>query len=91
MITDYARAPGLRRTLDPLFDESPRDLEAIRCPVAVLWGTRDLILPVTGASRVKRRIPHAQVHRLRGLGHIPTFDDPERVVEGILDVTGGSE
>ncbi len=91
MITDYARAPGLRRTLDPLFDESPRDLEAIRCPVAVLWGTRDLILPVAGASRVKRRIPHAQVHRLPGLGHIPTFDDPERVVEGILDVTGGSE
>lgn len=91
MLTDFARAPGLRRTLDPLLDEPPRDLETIRCPVAVLWGTRDLILPVAGASRVQQRIPHAQVHRLPGLGHIPTFDDPETVAERILEVTAGSE
>jgi pimeloyl-ACP methyl ester carboxylesterase len=87
VITGYARASGLRQTIGPLFVERPRELERIRCPVSVLWGTRDLILPVSGAARVRDRIPHAEVERLPGLGHLPMFDDPEGVAERVLATT----
>jgi pimeloyl-ACP methyl ester carboxylesterase len=82
-----ARCPGFRRTLDWLFSNEAQGLEEIRCPVTVLWGTRDLILSPRQAERFAARIPHADVRRLPGLGHIPMSDDPESIASSILELT----
>ena len=51
-------------------------------------GTRDLILPVTGAKGAERKMPSARVERLPGLGHVPMFDDPDKVASALLEGTG---
>ena len=90
VVRDYARAPGWRAAFPDVVWGRPEGLERITCPVAVLWGTRDMILPATGAGRVRERLPAARVERLAGLGHIPMFDDPARVASAVLETTGGS-
>ena len=51
MVHDFAWSPGFRAAVrDATWGES-EGLDRITCPVTVLWGTRDLILPVTGAAR----------------------------------------
>jgi pimeloyl-ACP methyl ester carboxylesterase len=90
IVRDYARAPGFRAVVGDVVWGKPEDLDRVTCPVTVLWGTRDLILPVTGAARARERIPGARVERLAGLGHIPTFDAPDTVASAMLETTGGS-
>ena len=65
-------------------------LEDIRCPVLVLWGTEDLLLPPRQAHRAARAIPGAELRMLRGLGHIPMSDEPQTVAETILAFTARS-
>ena len=90
MVCDFGRSPGFRAAIHDVVWGEPAGLERITCPVTVLWGTRDLILPVTGAGRVRDRLPHARVERLGGVGHVAMFDDPARVASGVLETTGGS-
>jgi pimeloyl-[acyl-carrier protein] methyl ester esterase len=51
------------------------DLDAaaqrIRVPVLIIHGTRDLIVPLHNGRRLAKLIPHAEVHELRGAGHVP--------------------
>ena len=54
-----------------------RGLNAIRCPVLVLWGTRDVVLLPRQGRRFERLIPGAELRYLKGLGHVPMSDDPE--------------
>ena len=90
MVCDFARSPGFRAAVHDATWGVPEGLERITCPVTVLWGTRDLILPVTGAARVHERLPAARVERLAGLGHVPMLDDPAMVASALLEATGGS-
>lgn len=82
-----AHCPGFRRTLDWLFATQAGGLDEIHCPVTILWGSRDLILSPRQAERFGIRIPHAEVWRLRGLGHIPMSDAPELIASAILEQT----
>jgi pimeloyl-ACP methyl ester carboxylesterase len=71
-----ADAPGFERTLDTM-DRHPYGLDAIRCPVLLLWGTRDVLLLPRQGRRFERVIPNAELRYLKGLGHVPMSDDPE--------------
>jgi len=88
MVRDFAHSPGFRAVVEDATWGTPEGLDRINCPVTVLWGTRDLILPVTGAKGAEREMPSARVERLPGLGHVPMFDDPERVASALLEGTG---
>lgn len=90
IVRDYARAPGWRAAVHDVVWGQAEDLERVSCPVTVLWGTRDMVLPVTGAKRAGERMPAARVERLEGLGHFPMFDDPARVASAVLEATDGS-
>ena len=90
IVRDYARAPGWRAAVHDVVWGRAEGLERVTCPVTVLWGTRDMVLPVTGAKRAGEQMPAARVERLQGLGHFPMFDDPARVASAVLEVTGGS-
>lgn len=72
--TDIAR---LARELEP-------GLRALRCPVQVIWGKRDLFLPYRYAFTQREVFPEAQVHLLGDSGHFPYADDPEAVADLLL-------
>ncbi len=72
--TDIAR---LARGLEP-------GLRALRCPVQVIWGKRDLFLPYRYAFTQREVFPEAQIHLLGDSGHFPYADNPEVVSDLLL-------
>jgi pimeloyl-ACP methyl ester carboxylesterase len=78
----YAR-PTLRTLLaaaEPFTDPIPDDV-----PVTIAWAGRDLVLPRWQAQTAKHRLPHATHLALRGVGHVPMFDDPRLVARVLLE------
>lgn len=60
-------------------------LEA-NCPIDVVWSELDQIFPVGQFTETARqRIPNARHLVLEGIGHVPMFDDAQRVARTILD------
>jgi len=77
----YAR-PTLRTMLaaaEPFTEQIPRDV-----PVTIAWSGRDLVLPRWQADTAKRRLPHAEHVMLRGVGHVPMFDNPRAIAQVLL-------
>lgn len=72
-------------THEAMIAERCNGLEEIDCPVLILWGTRDLLLPVRQGPRFARRIRSARLVELPRLGHVPMADDPDLVSRAILD------
>jgi pimeloyl-ACP methyl ester carboxylesterase len=60
----------------------------VRCPVLLIWGERDRLLPAEQGHRWKDALPEAELEELAGVGHHPQFDEPERVAELILEFLG---
>jgi len=65
------------------------DAERITCPVRILWGTEDRLLPWPSAAVRFRRdwLPHADWVELDGVGHCPQLDVPLETAELILGLT----
>lgn len=74
-------------THEAMIAERCRGLEEIACPVLVLWGTRDLLLPLRQARRFADRIPGAALRELPGLGHVPMADDADLVAQALLELS----
>jgi pimeloyl-ACP methyl ester carboxylesterase len=77
-LVDYAGENGWE--LDPA---------AITCPVRVVWGTEDRILPWPDAAVRFREewFPHAEWIELEGVGHCPQLDVPLETAQLILGFT----
>jgi len=68
-------AAGLR-------DGWPLDAERIACPVRIVWGTDDRILPWPSAAvRYRAELPNADWVELDGVGHCPQLDVPVETAE----------
>ena len=67
----------------------PLDAAAIACPVRVVWGTEDALLPwPRAAARYREQLlPHADWVVLDGVGHCPQLDVPTAAAQLILEVT----
>ncbi len=66
----------------------PELLDPMPCPIRVVWGTKDRLLPMRGYSeRYRAVLPQAEWVLLDGVGHVPMYDDPEAVARSILEVT----
>lgn len=62
--------------------------ERIDCPVRIVWGTEDRLLPWPGSAvRYRERLPHADWVVLDGIGHCPQLDVPVEAAELILGVS----
>jgi pimeloyl-ACP methyl ester carboxylesterase len=60
------------------------EAELVRVPTTIAWGTADqLVAP----PRRERMPPQAVYLELAGVGHIPTWDDPELVARLLLDAS----
>ena len=74
---------GLREGYGPL------DAERIACPVRIVWGTEDRLLPWPSAAARFRHdwLPHADWVELDGVGHCPQLEVPLETAELILGFT----
>jgi pimeloyl-ACP methyl ester carboxylesterase len=63
--------------------------EKIDCPVRLLWGTEDRLLPLPRAAVRYREewLPQAEWIELEGIGHCPQLDVPLETAELILGLT----
>jgi pimeloyl-ACP methyl ester carboxylesterase len=72
------------RRLLPELQTSPFAFERIECPVLLVWGTRDRMVPHTGARLLLDALPHTRVELLEGVGHCPQLEATERLLELLL-------
>jgi pimeloyl-ACP methyl ester carboxylesterase len=54
-------------------------MSEVRCPVLIIWGQRDRLLPPAQGRRWVDAIAGAELEELVGTGHHPQFDKPEEV------------
>jgi pimeloyl-ACP methyl ester carboxylesterase len=75
----------------PLRDGYDLDAAAIACPVRVVWGTADRLLPWPAAAARFRSdwLPHADWVELDGVGHCPQLDVPLEAAQLILGGSAG--
>jgi pimeloyl-ACP methyl ester carboxylesterase len=85
----FAGSPSFLGTLNWIEAgrEMPRGLHSIDCPFRVVWGTRDLLLPVRQAARWGKHVNGSEVVRMPGLGHVPMGDDAGATAAKILEFT----
>jgi pimeloyl-ACP methyl ester carboxylesterase len=73
-------------------DDPRQELEAVRCPVLVLWGAEDVQLPLGDAFEYTRRL-RARLRVIPGCGHLLIGERPDacqRAIEDFLS-DGGFE
>ena len=64
------------------------DAERVTCPVRIVWGTQDQLLPwPAAAARYRAWFPHADWVELEGVGHAPQLDVPLETAQLILGFT----
>ena len=77
----------------PLIENARRegwtlDAERITCPVRIVWGTADKLLPwPQAAARYREVLPQADWILLDGIGHCPQLDVPLEAAQLILGFT----
>jgi pimeloyl-ACP methyl ester carboxylesterase len=62
------------------------EMERIACPVLIVWGDKDRVLPLDKhAQRFRDGIAGVEFRVLKGLGHVPMWDDPALLAATIGD------
>jgi pimeloyl-ACP methyl ester carboxylesterase len=72
-----------RRLLPEL--SGPFRLAEVRCPVLLIWGSRDRMVSHRGSERLLAALPGVRYELLDGCGHCPQLEAPDRVVELLRD------
>ncbi len=66
----------------------PRDAARIACPVRVVWGTEDRLLPwPSAAAGLRAELAHADWVELDGVGHCPQLEVPLDAAQLVLGLT----
>ncbi|WP_075057647.1 alpha/beta hydrolase [Thermogymnomonas acidicola] len=59
-----------------------REMERIQCPVLLIWGSADSVVPLQDGVAYSRRIKGCKLEVIQGAGHPPSYlDAPERFAE----------
>jgi pimeloyl-ACP methyl ester carboxylesterase len=69
----------------------PFELDRIRCPVMLVWGTRDRLVSHTLATLLTEAIPTATVELVHGCGHCPQIEEGDRFAELLLAFVGEAQ
>ncbi len=68
----------------------PLDADRITCPLRMVWGAEDRLLPWPAAAvRYREMFPQAEWVLLDEVGHCPQLDVPVEAAQLIIDVTAG--
>ena len=94
LIAHQIRGAAACSGAEPMLDHALRegwhlDAERVTCPVRVVWGTDDQLLPWPSAAARFRHdwLPHADWVELAGVGHCPQLDVPLETSQLITDFT----
>ena len=67
-------------------------LTAGEIPIRIAWGECDQVIPFERYGvPVLERVDSAEATVVPGVGHVPMYDDPERVAVQILEVTAAAD
>lgn len=82
---DYSREMTARLTWKPyMFNRRlPELLKEVRTPALLIWGSRDVVVPLGTARRYQQSLPNARLEVVEGAGHLVELEDPARVVDEI--------
>jgi pimeloyl-ACP methyl ester carboxylesterase len=89
-IVGIARCDGAAALIEHAIRSGFRlEAEKITCPVRIVWGTDDRLLPwPSAAARFRHEwLPHADWVELDGIGHCPQLDVPLETAQLILGFT----
>ena len=59
-------------------------VSAVTVPTLILWGDKDQVLHHTCVETFKQLIPHARVHKLSNVGHLPMVDVPALTAKNLM-------
>jgi pimeloyl-ACP methyl ester carboxylesterase len=65
-------------------------ISSVSCPVLLVHGDRDRLVPVAAARAAARDNPGWSVHVLPGLGHVPMLEAPGQTAELITSWLGSA-
>ncbi|MDN5874103.1 MAG: alpha/beta hydrolase [Sinobacteraceae bacterium] len=86
-LLDILRRFSHTRMMRKLFANAGRDgpikdFDAGDIPVCIAWGSEDKIIPFDNyGTPLQARVTGAQWIRVEGVGHVPMYDDPDRIAE----------
>lgn len=88
--TDYRAAEGvMRQVLVRVVNESYEDvLGVIRCPVTLVWGDDDAVVPVDVARIAVRELDDARLIVLPGAGHLTPLSAPVALRDAVVECLG---
>jgi pimeloyl-ACP methyl ester carboxylesterase len=84
MTAEYAATPDFEAHLEATSSERFRDGAGIDCPVTIVWGEKERLIPKK-ARLLDELPPQTRVVTLSGCGHVPMWDDPELVASTIIE------
>jgi pimeloyl-ACP methyl ester carboxylesterase len=58
-------------------------LRRVQCPVLLLWGANDRLVPAIYAEEYKKHLPHAQVRLIPECGHLAMFEKEKEFVDEV--------
>lgn len=68
--------PNLFTKQDGALSRSSANLEAIKVPVALIWGEADTVTPLPQGKRIEALIHARSLTVIPGVGHIPHIEEP---------------
>ena len=84
LLGDQARHTNPRAAGRAMVAGDPRrDLAGVTCPVVVLWGARDMQLPLEDAFEYTRRL-RAKLRIVADCGHLVIVERPRAVLDALL-------
>lgn len=95
----FLRSPTTRAAMAyaamDMFDEltsrgaQPPRYRSISCPVMLLRGADDIVVPADVLQRLAALLPHAAVEQLTECGHLPQEEQPEQLTQSIQRFLAG--
>jgi pimeloyl-ACP methyl ester carboxylesterase len=78
---DFSREMTARLAWKPyMFNRRlPHLLRDVRTPALLIWGSRDVIVPIGAAHVYRDALPGARLEIVEGAGHLVELEQPERV------------
>ncbi len=70
---------------EEMFRDLHTGLGSVTVPTLIVWGDRDVAVPVAHAYVAERLIPHAEVRIMERCGHTPQVERPEEFNKLVLD------
>jgi pimeloyl-ACP methyl ester carboxylesterase len=67
----------------PYSPKLPARLHRVRCPVLLLWGEHDRLVPPSYGEAYRRHLPQAQWRLLKDCGHLGMFEKEAEFVEAV--------